>query len=119
MCLPASEAKRRTAPFGPVRAPEPLQRRPTRNVVLAPAVEQALAHPAREEARCDGVDGDAVDAPLGSERAREIDARALAGVVGDGLHLDRVAAQPGDGSDVDDAAASLRDHARPRCALAE
>jgi hypothetical protein len=81
-----------------------------RQLVGAVLGDHALGHLAREEARRQRVDGDAIGAPLARQCAREVDDRALAGAVGDELDVDR-AAQAGDRGDVDDAPLAPRDHA--------
>src|SRR6516225_1541554 len=90
---------------------EAAQRRVGAHVVDADMRQQAGRHLAGEEARRQRVDVDAVHAPLAGQRAREVQHRGLAGVVGDGRHAAGVARQARDRGDVDDAAAPARDHA--------
>ena len=49
--------------------------------------------------------------PFPRQRTREIEHRTLGGVVGNGLHADRVAPQRGNRGHVDDGAPAARDHA--------
>src|SRR3990167_3070586 len=49
------------------------QRRVANQVLFAQRLERAHGHLAREKARADGVDPDAVFAPFGRQRTREVD----------------------------------------------
>ena len=111
MCLPASDANSSAVPFRSSSSPS--RRSGAWSASLSSPMRSSVprGHLAREEARADGVDGDVVLAPFGSRAPGEVDDRALGRVVGQRLHLRRVAAQAGDGGDVDDAAASGADHA--------
>ena len=81
------------------------------HLVLAQQVNQADRHLGLEKTRANRVDGDVVVAPFRRQRAGEVDHRAFGRVVSDGLHALRVAVQPGNGGDVDDAPALVRNHA--------
>ena len=94
MCLPAADANSSAAPFRSSSSPMRLQRRLRGQLVGAELGEHALGHLAREEARRQRVDGDAVGAPLARQRAREVDHRALAGAVGDELDVEPSRASP-------------------------
>ena len=89
MCLPASRANSSAAPFRSSSSPRRPSGAARGQLVVADALERACGHLAREEARRERVDVDAVRAPFAGQRAREVDHRALAGVVGDGLHRRR------------------------------
>src|SRR5215472_11084907 len=79
------------------------------------ALQRDLGHFRQKEAGADRVDIDVVPAPLRGEGARQVDQRALAGVVADGGHPPRrgIAIEPGDGGYVDDLGALSRDHRAP------
>ena len=87
------------------------QRRVGRHFFLAQGLDQHGGHLGHEETGADGVDVDVVLAPFGGQCFGEPNHRRLRRVVGNGLHLGRVAVEPGDGRDVDDAARLARDHA--------
>mmetsp|Transcript_21087 Transcript_21087/g.81837 ORF Transcript_21087/g.81837 Transcript_21087/m.81837 type:complete len:357 (+) Transcript_21087:2512-3582(+) len=106
---PRSEQQGRTLQV--VVVAEAVERRVGRHLVSPQRGQQALGHLAREEARRQRIDGDAIRAPLAGQGPREVHRRALAGVVGNGLHRTQVARQAGDGGHIDDAARTARDHA--------
>ena len=86
---------------------------------MTQSINRALAELGGEKPRTDGVDCDVVLAPFGAQGPREVDGRTLGGVVGNGVHRRRVATQPGDGGDVDDAPTAPRNHALFGNGLAE
>lgn len=78
---------------------------------VALGIQQALGHLRGEEAGAKRIDVDIVVAPLGRQRAGEVDHGAFAGVVGNGVHAFRIAGQAGDRGDVDDLAGLAGNHA--------
>ena len=111
MCLPACDANSSVAPFRSSSSPMRSSGAWPARLVGADALDRALGHLAREHPRRERIDVDVVLAPFAGERAREVDHRRLARVVGHHRHVGAVAGQPGDRRDVDDLALAARDHA--------
>src|SRR5216684_9247447 len=74
------------------------------------SLDHHLRHVRREPARRDGVHLNIMHAPFARQVLGENDYAAFAGVIPDGLKFRRRAAEPRNGSDVDNFSAPLRDH---------